>query len=319
MKKHIRKLFPVVSLLLVAVVLTTTASFAWFTMNDQVEVTGIDMKAVAAGDLLVAPTFESRGPDVRTPADEFRSALDLGEHYDYSDVALRPASSLNGVSFIAWRGNTAAFPPAEIPVVTSAVTTDEGSIITIEEIPTWNATEWYPAEVPADEPTIDPNTNESYGYYADFALSFRTQEGAEAAVGLQSASINVVGLTTAERDLASAFRIAFLTADGAALAGGNNVFAVNWDTGAGHLRGPISTLPDSTNTAHLGVEATPLVTVGEGVGTPTTLFTIPAVTANETGIVDIIVRVWIEGQSAAAINLNAGLSVNFDLVFTIIP
>ncbi len=57
--KKFRKLIPALALLLVSAVLMSTASYAWFSMNNKVTVTGMKVKAKAEGGLLVSATAQN--------------------------------------------------------------------------------------------------------------------------------------------------------------------------------------------------------------------------------------------------------------------
>lgn len=52
--KKMRKLIPAFAMLMVAAIMMTTASFAWFSMNDQVKVSGLQIKAEATGSLIIS-------------------------------------------------------------------------------------------------------------------------------------------------------------------------------------------------------------------------------------------------------------------------
>lgn len=52
--KKMRKLIPAFAMLLVSAIMMSTASFAWFTMNDQVQATGMQVQAKASGNLLIS-------------------------------------------------------------------------------------------------------------------------------------------------------------------------------------------------------------------------------------------------------------------------
>lgn len=54
--KNTRKLIPAVVMLLVSAVLMSTASFAWFSMNDEVTATGMDVTATTPASLEIAAT-----------------------------------------------------------------------------------------------------------------------------------------------------------------------------------------------------------------------------------------------------------------------
>ena len=52
--KKMRRLIPAIAMLLVSAVMLSTASFAWFTMNDNVTATGMQVQAKASGNLLIS-------------------------------------------------------------------------------------------------------------------------------------------------------------------------------------------------------------------------------------------------------------------------
>lgn len=52
--KKMRRLIPAIAMLLVSAVMLSTASFAWFTMNESVTATGMEVKAKASGNLLIS-------------------------------------------------------------------------------------------------------------------------------------------------------------------------------------------------------------------------------------------------------------------------
>jgi hypothetical protein len=51
--KKMRKLIPAFAMLMVAAIMMTTASFAWFTMNESVDVTNMTVQAQAGGSMLI--------------------------------------------------------------------------------------------------------------------------------------------------------------------------------------------------------------------------------------------------------------------------
>lgn len=51
--KKTRKLIPAIAMLLISAVMMSTASFAWFTMNDEVTATGMQLQAKASGSLII--------------------------------------------------------------------------------------------------------------------------------------------------------------------------------------------------------------------------------------------------------------------------
>ena len=51
--KKMRKLLPAIAMLLVSAVMMSTASFAWFTMNSEVQATGMQVTAIAPASLWI--------------------------------------------------------------------------------------------------------------------------------------------------------------------------------------------------------------------------------------------------------------------------
>ena len=52
--KKMRKLIPAISMLMVAAIMLTTASFAWFTMNEQVTATGMQIQAQGDASMIIS-------------------------------------------------------------------------------------------------------------------------------------------------------------------------------------------------------------------------------------------------------------------------
>ena len=65
--KKMRRLIPAIAMLLVSAVMLSTASFAWFTMNEQVTASGMQIQAQATGSLIIddqALNFQSSDTSV---------------------------------------------------------------------------------------------------------------------------------------------------------------------------------------------------------------------------------------------------------------
>ncbi len=122
--KNLRKFIPALAMLVLSAVLMSTASFAWFSMNTEVEVNGMKVKAQADGNLIINDEI----------ADNFTgvNVLDLSEDFANA-TALQPVSYLKtsaNVTTEGWYGangesvemNGAIKTDAENPYV--AVTAD---------------------------------------------------------------------------------------------------------------------------------------------------------------------------------------------------
>ena len=51
--KKMRRMIPALCMLLVSAIMLSTASYAWFTMNEQVEATGMQVQAQAGGAMII--------------------------------------------------------------------------------------------------------------------------------------------------------------------------------------------------------------------------------------------------------------------------
>lgn len=92
-----RKLVPAVLLFLVSVLLITTTTLAWFSINSEVSVTGMQVTATASDNLMVYSTYTTvRGEDAL-----FHNAVVL----PHEEVKLAPASSADGAEFYYVEGH----------------------------------------------------------------------------------------------------------------------------------------------------------------------------------------------------------------------
>lgn len=94
--KKMRKLIPAFAMLMIAAIMMTTASFAWFTMNETVTATGMQVQAKASGNLLIS-TSKMNAAYIGMTA----NATDIyhTDALDRSKVNLFPITYSNG----AWK------------------------------------------------------------------------------------------------------------------------------------------------------------------------------------------------------------------------
>ena len=65
--KKARKIIPALAMLLVSAIMMSTASFAWFTMNEKVTATGMQVQAKSTGSLVISDqplTYQSTKTEV---------------------------------------------------------------------------------------------------------------------------------------------------------------------------------------------------------------------------------------------------------------
>jgi len=88
-----KKLIPAIAMLLISAVLLSTASFAWFSMNTTVTVTGMSVTATVNDNLQIAATT------VDATAKENDSAFKYGYIMTHTTQLIEPVSTVNGIDF----------------------------------------------------------------------------------------------------------------------------------------------------------------------------------------------------------------------------
>ena len=100
-----KKIIPAVGMLALSATMLSTSTYAWFTMNKEVEMTGLNMTATV-GEGMEISLAEVDGttitaPSLTTPADDksdsWGSAVVVGDYYEKIGL-LNPASSVDGVN-----------------------------------------------------------------------------------------------------------------------------------------------------------------------------------------------------------------------------
>ena len=100
MNKNARKLIPAVAMLLVSASMLSTASYAWFSMNNKVTANGMKVDIVAPGSIEISNTIESNevkftSGNAQVTINKYDSAVTEGE----SIANLAAVSSVDGNKF----------------------------------------------------------------------------------------------------------------------------------------------------------------------------------------------------------------------------
>ena len=168
------KLVPAIIMLIVAAITMSTASYAWFTMSNRVEVTGINLEVVAPTNILIRE--KDKGAAFANSVALDSTSLGFGK--------LMHASSTKGLKF---------FTISE----TDAREADPGT----------GALSGTPTLIPATTSAAD----DVDGYYVDFQLELVNTGGVPVNIGLDK--LEITGLTTSAADsldIINAVRIAIL-------------------------------------------------------------------------------------------------------------
>mgnify|MGYP001264734115 CR=1 FL=1 len=320
-----KKIIPAVGMLALSATMLSTSTYAWFTMNKEVEMTGLSMTA-AVGEGMEIALAEVDGttitaPSLTTPADDksdsWGSAVVVGDYYEKIGL-LNPASSVDGVNLYdatdATNGGKKASNFKSIDLTNNdniATATARTTLVTDKA-------------VTADE--------DSVGYCVDIPVHLRTNKKSGSGAkenGDIYCKINITpnsksaegsALGTDVDTLYKAIRVAFIPkTEGTDSV--TNIFAVDSDCYGGDkvAVSGISTKTASTNLIN-SKDSTFVVNASkfaDGIGVDSGLNIPLADGAGQYGHLDFTVRVWLEGESASCINDNAGQSWNIDLAFSL--
>ena len=92
MKKSLRKIIPAIAMLMISAALVGTSTFAWFSMNSKVTVTGMSVTTQVKDDLLIAPC--ETGTTAIVADNLFKTSL-----VQTVSGILEPVSTVDGVDF----------------------------------------------------------------------------------------------------------------------------------------------------------------------------------------------------------------------------
>lgn len=320
-----KKIIPAVGMLALSATMLSTSTYAWFTMNKEVEMTGLSMTA-AVGEGMEIALAEVDGttitaPSLTTPADDksdsWGSAVVVGDYYEKIGL-LNPASSVDGVNLYDATDSTNGGKKASN--FKSIDLTNNDNIATATARTTLETDK----AVTADE--------DSVGYCVDIPVHLRTNKKSGSGAkenGDIYCKINITpnsksaegsALGTDVDTLYKAIRVAFIPkTEGTDSV--TNIFAVDSDCYGGDkvAVSGVSTKTASTNLIN-STDSTFVVNASEfaeGIGVDSGLNIPLADGAGQYGHLDFTVRVWLEGESTSCYNDKQGQSWNIDLSFSL--
>lgn len=315
-----KKIIPAVGMLALSATMLSTSTYAWFTMNKEVQMTGLSMTA-AVGEGMEIALAEVDGTTITMntiPADDksdsWGSAVVVGEYYDKIGL-LNPASSVDGVNLYdatdATNGGKKASNFELIDLDKNKATATART--TLESSGT----------VKADEGSV--------GYCVDIPVHLRTNKKSSSGAkenGEIYCKINITpnsksadgqnALDTEADTLYKAIRVAFIpkTED---TGSDTKIFAVDSECYGGD-KVAVSGTSAKTASANLITDNTFVVNASkfaDGVGVDSGLNIPLADGAGQYGHLDFTVRVWLEGESTSCYNDKSGQSWNIDLAFSL--
>lgn len=305
-----KKLIPAVAMLTTSVVMLSTATYAWFTMSREVEVTGIKLTATTPQTIEIslgqATTSNTLTHDVEATApnsdDMWTHTAATGSVYqDFGKLI--PVSSVDGFNmFYTEKATENGKKVSDVPNPFTKAETAVG----------WEFKEGgKSAETGA---VVNAAENDGSGYYLDIPVWFRTTSTDAVTLGLEVEIKNSSDDDT-KSVLYKAARVAILPETKSA----QKVFS---ETGAKYYKdGKAVATAGATLAASYGdvSAATEATVTGGKVTNPDAATQVATVTASTGtgygGAVKYYIRVWLEGEDEACWNANAGQDFVINLKF----
>lgn len=305
-----KKLIPAVAMLTTSAVMLSTATYAWFTMSREVEVTGIKLTAttpqtieISLGQATTSNTL-THGVEATAPNSDNMWTHTAATGSVYQDFGkLIPVSSVDGFNmFYTEKATENGKKVSDVPNPFTKAETAVG----------WEFKEGgKSAETGA---VVNAAENDGSGYYLDIPVWFRTTSTDAVTLGLEVEIKNSSDDDT-KSVLYKAARVAILPETKCA----QKVFS---ETGAKYYKdGKAVATAGATLAASYGdvSAATEATVTGGKVTNPDAATQVATVTASTGtgygGAVKYYIRVWLEGEDEACWNANAGQVFVINLKF----
>ena len=296
-----KKLIPAVAMLTTSAVMLSTATYAWFTMSREVEVTGIKLTAttpqtieISLGQATTSNTL-THGVEATAPNSDDMWTHTAATGSVYQDFGkLIPVSSVDGFNmFYTEKATENGKKVSDVPNPFTKAETAVG----------WEFKEGgKSAETGA---VVNAAENDGSGYYLDIPVWFRTTSTDAVTLGLEVEIKNSSDDDT-KSVLYKAAQVAILPETKSA----QKVFS---ETGAKYYKdGKAVATAGATLAASYGdvSAATEATVTGGKVTNPDATTQVATVTASTGtgygGAVKYYIRVWLEGEDEACWNANAG-------------
>lgn len=305
-----KKLIPAVAMLTTSAVMLSTATYAWFTMSREVEVTGIKLTAttpqtieISLGQATTSNTL-THGVEATAPNSDDMWTHTAATGSVYQDFGkLIPVSSVDGFNmFYTEKATENGKKVSDVPNPFTKAETAVG--LEFKE-------GGKSAETGA---VVNAAENDGSGYYLDIPVWFRTTSTDAVTLGLEVEIKNSSDDDT-KSVLYKAARVAILPETKSA----QKVFS---ETGAKYYKdGKAVATAGATLAASYGdvSAATEATVTGGKVTNPDAATQVATVTASTGtgygGAVKYYIRVWLEGEDEACWNANAGQDFVINLKF----
>lgn len=339
-----KKLIPAVAMLTASAVMLTTATYAWFTMNKNAKVTGLNMTATAGGSIEISlGELEGslpKGGAISAPTMNnisWKNVIDVSDYYSQINK-IKPASSIDGNNLFfvddanVFAGGTAVNDKTKITQTTTGnevnlkvrATGDDTGLKTVEnassddyryiDVPVWiRTTKHENQEVKCDVIITDPN-NETPVKGSELTKAVR---------------VVVIPLGT-DTDATDA-DVAPTITKAASYTGNGTISEFSLDQTTYSVNDTKGKAIESAKAAETGTYAEhlgevkydhtkaldKLDTTDPDTATTKTIFTLEGIDGdNQYSVQAFVVRVWLEGESTSCKDANASQDWNIQLNFT---
>lgn len=317
-----KKLIPAVAMLTTSAVMLSTATYAWFTMSREVEVTGIKLTAttpqtieVSLGKATAGATITSKTEATEPGDDEKLWSNKAATSSVYASFGkLIPASSTDGTNLYY---TTKAKENGKSVDITGAnaftqATENNNAGWTFQTAGASSETE---SNLTAD--------TKGEGYYLDIPVWFRTTSSTEVKLGVKATFENTAD--KADEEIYKAARVSIIDAKTAKATNGSSGViassdAVYYNEGSKAAVKAAAATEDAaygkvTSVVQCDVNTDKQVTNATNA---TTVAKVTPVASGKTGYGDVTqyyIRVWLEGEDQACWNGTASQSFNINLQF----
>lgn len=337
-----KKLIPAVAMLTTSAVMLSTATYAWFTMNKDAEVTGLEMAATAGGGIEISLGQIGEGTLGTITAPEmndvsWKSAVKLGEYYG-NIGKLEPASSVNGnnIFYADDEGIRAGGKVVQDGTAVKEITTGDEVGLTVND--NYNAS--------GDKTVLTTAATPKAGRYLDIPMWIRTSKKQTTTVSCEVDIVDADNKTdkgvTEGTKLKNAVRVSVIPVGTANITTESNtntlaiakattygqtstnlnVYGLTFDTYSmtGKTSKGIKQASSDTSTKYsdlLGdMSATPISVVSGDTHTDVAnVFTLEAANADSYSVQSFVVRVWLEGESTYCNDATANQDWSISLKF----
>lgn len=345
-----KKLIPAVAMFTASAVMLSTATYAWFTMNKNAKVTGLNMTATAGGSIEISlgqlgtdGVPEGTNGVVVTPTmgnKSWKNVIAVSDYYSTVEK-MKPASSTdaNNLFYVADEGVYAGGKEIEEDTTVTKTTKNDASALTLQTA--------------SDNKKLD-NANDGDCYYVDVPVWIRTTKqkdqtvkcdvtitdpkdkmtgSAEGSELQKAVRVAIIPTTTTSQDVDASTTDAAapdITTDATYTGNGTiNVFSTDVDTyrKVGDTQKAISKVTDAStkftgtldDVKYARTEALKTAPADDkDANTITTaVFKLSAAAGdNKYSVQPFVVRVWLEGESTSCNDANASQDWDIQLNFT---